>query len=116
MKRIPSIVTGLVVIVFCAIVTIAQVTSGTIFGTVMDSNGATIRNATVKITNARAGVERTVLTNETGAFVAPNLPPGTYEIIVEAPGFKRLVKTNVFLSATDRLNTGNFTLEVGGTT
>src|SRR5262245_11703237 len=114
-KLVFPIMIGLA-LVFCATMAIAQVTSGSISGTVMDSNGAGIRNAAVKIINAQAGVERTVLTNEIGAFVAPNLPPGTYAITVEAQGFKTMVKTNVYLSATDRLNAGNFTLEVGGTT
>jgi hypothetical protein len=48
--------------------------------------------------------------------VAPNVPPGAYTITVEAKGFKTLVKTPIFLSATDRLNSGIFTLEVGETT
>ncbi|MFB3903257.1 MAG: carboxypeptidase regulatory-like domain-containing protein [Acidobacteriota bacterium] len=92
---------------------LAQVTSGSVFGTVLDPSGGAIPGATVKLTDAAAGVDRTVVTNDIGAFVAPNLPPGTYTITVEAPGFKRLEKTKVFLSAADRLNAGNFILEVG---
>jgi Carboxypeptidase regulatory-like domain/TonB-dependent Receptor Plug Domain len=95
---------------------VAQVTSGSIFGTVQDPNGAAIPNVTVKLNNPATGVQRTVFTNEAGAFVVPNLPPGVYTITVEAKGFKTLVKTDIFLSATDRLNSGVFTLEIGGAT
>jgi Carboxypeptidase regulatory-like domain/TonB-dependent Receptor Plug Domain len=95
---------------------VAQVTSGSIFGTVQDPNGAALPNVTVKLNNPATGVQRTVFTNETGVFVVPNLPPGVYTISVEAKGFKTLVKTDIFLSATDRLNSGVFTLEIGGTT
>ena len=98
---------------FCGAVAVAQVTSGSISGTALDPNGAAVPNGVVKLNNPATGVERTVFTNETGSFVAPNLPPGAYTITIEAKGFKKLVKTNIFLSATDRLNAGVFTLEVG---
>jgi len=98
---------------FCGAGAVAQVTSGSISGTALDPNGAAVPNGAVKLNNPATGVERTVFTNETGSFVAPNLPPGAYTITIEAKGFKKLVKTNIFLSATDRLNAGVFTLEVG---
>jgi carboxypeptidase family protein/TonB-dependent receptor-like protein len=94
----------------------AQVTSGSISGTVQDPTGAAIPGAAVKLNNPATGVQRAVFTNVAGVFIAPNLPPGAYTITVEAKGFKTLVKTDIFLSATDRLNSGIFTLEVGGTT
>ena len=95
---------------------VAQVTSGSINGTVKDATGGVLPGATVTVTNPLAGLERTVSTNETGDFVVPGLPPGTYTIRVELQGFKTLEKTDVALSATDRLNAGVFELQVGGTT
>src|SRR5262245_61332022 len=86
----------------------AQVTSGSISGTVQDPTGADIPGAAVKLNNPATGVQRAVFTNGAGVFVAPNLPPGAYTITVEAQGFKMLVKTDIFLSATDRLNSGIF--------
>jgi len=91
----------------------AQVTSGTLFGTVKDPSGAVVVSATVTITNPAVGLSRILTTSGSGDFVAPNLPPGTYRITVEAPGFKKLEKTDVVLSATDRLNAGEFILAVG---
>jgi hypothetical protein len=91
----------------------AQVTSGSIFGSVKDPTGAVISTATVTVKNPETGVSRTVSTSETGDFVVPSLPPGTYVITVEASGFKKLEKTDVTLSAADRLNAGEFTLTLG---
>jgi hypothetical protein len=95
---------------------LAQVTSGSITGSVIDNTGALIPGATVTITSRAIGVTRTVTANEVGAFVVPNLVPGEYTIRVEAQGFKQLEKTGIQLSATDRLNLGNLEMQVGGTT
>ena len=92
-----------------------QVTSGTIFGAVQDPGGALVPNATVVVQNPAVGVTRTVQSSGDGGFVVPNLPPGTYKITVDAQGFKKLEKTDVVLSAADRLNAGVFTLAVGAT-
>jgi hypothetical protein len=95
---------------------LAQVTSGSIAGSVIDNSGALIPGATVTVASQAIGVTRTVTTNEVGAFVVPNLVPGEYTVRVEAQGFKQLEKTGVQLSATDRLNLGNLEMQVGGTT
>src|SRR5262245_59852873 len=87
-----------------------QVTSGTIFGTVKDQSGAVVPNASVIVNNGATGVSRTVATNESGGFVVPNLPPGTYTITVSAEGFKKAEQTGVILSAADRLGVGDFVL------
>ena len=73
----------------------AQVTSGTIFGSVKDPSGAFVPQAKVTATNASEGITRTVTSNEEGGFVLPNLAPGTYAITVEAAGFKKLEKTGL---------------------
>lgn len=91
----------------------AQVTSGTIFGTVQDTSGAFIPNATVTVTNPSNGITRKVATSNDGAFIVPNLLPGTYTVTADAANFKKLEKQNVILSAGDRLNAGEFVLAVG---
>src|SRR5258708_8776212 len=94
---------------------LAQVTSGTIFGTVKDSSGAYIKGATVTIADPSNGLTRTVTTSDSGEFSAPGLYPGTYTITVEAKGFKKLEKTGIVLNAADKLNAGDFGLVVGTT-
>src|SRR3981189_2904038 len=66
---------------------VAQVTSGTISGTVKDSSGAYIKGATVTIADPSNGITRTVTTSDSGEFSAPGLYPGTYTVTVEAKGF-----------------------------
>ena len=91
----------------------AQVTSGTIFGTVKDPSGLYIQGASVTISNPSNGLTRKVTTSDSGEFVAPNLLPGTYNITVEAKGFKKQESTGVVLSAADKLNAGEIVLAIG---
>ncbi|HLL76795.1 MAG TPA: TonB-dependent receptor, partial [Pyrinomonadaceae bacterium] len=51
---------------------------------------------------AKKTVVRTLTSGESGEYSAPQLPVGTYEVSVEAPGFKRYVETNVKLDVNQR--------------
>jgi hypothetical protein len=93
----------------------AQVTSGSISGSVKDSSGASVPGAMVTVSNASIGVSRSTTTSDDGGFVAPNLPPGTYEVQVEVTGFKKFQKTGIVLTAGGRVNAGDFLLDVGAT-
>ncbi|MBZ5547888.1 MAG: TonB-dependent receptor [Acidobacteriia bacterium] len=95
---------------------LAQVTSGTIFGSVKDPTGAMIKDASVTIANPANGITRTVTTGSDGTFVAPGLYPGTYTITVESKGFKKSETTGVVLSAADKLNAGEIVLAMGAAT
>lgn len=57
-------------------------------GTVVDSNGSAIANATVTITDQNTGASRTVQTDSSGNYSVAGLPPGPYSIAVAAQGFK----------------------------
>ncbi len=92
----------------------AQSTTGSISGVVKDVNGAAVPAAAVSIANPATGIQLSAESNESGEFTVPQLPPGTYTVTIEKPGFKRFEKTGVVLSASDRLNAGEFALEVGG--
>jgi hypothetical protein len=87
--------------------------AGSITGTVRDSNGGAVPGASVTIINPANNVRQTATTNEDGVFVSPQLPPGTYTISVEKAGFKKVEKSNVILSTSDKLNAGDFVLQVG---
>lgn len=57
-------------------------------GTVTDPTGAVIARAGVTMTRTGTDYKRTATTNEAGQFTIPSLPPSTYRMSVEAPGFK----------------------------
>jgi hypothetical protein len=90
----------------------AQETRGTISGTISDQQGASIPNATVKISNQETGIVTTTRTNESGIYVAPFISIGSYTINASAQGFKATVRENVEVRVGDRLQL-DFKLEVG---
>jgi len=64
-----------------------QITSGTIEGTVTDEQGAIVPGASVEIKNLDTNASRTLVTDETGRFVALALQPGPYSVTVSKQGF-----------------------------
>src|SRR5438128_12684395 len=85
------IVVSLVVFFCCGVgLAVGQEITGSLVGTVKDSNGATVKGATVTITNSDTKlVARTITTNDDGEIFAPLLPAALSDITVEATGFKR---------------------------
>ncbi|MBI3895040.1 MAG: TonB-dependent receptor [Acidobacteria bacterium] len=90
----------------------AQVTTGTILGTVSDSTGAVIPGANVVVRNVDTGITRTVTTDSAGRFRAPQLGLGSYEVTAESTGFQTAVRTGITLTI-GREATVDFTLQVG---
>src|SRR6202163_3412614 len=84
----------------------------TLNGTVADSAGKSIPAASITATNVGTNVASPTLTDSSGVYVIPNLPPGTYQVSVQKDGFKTLVKPDVVLH-TDSVVEINFTMEVG---
>ncbi|MBL8179260.1 MAG: TonB-dependent receptor [Bryobacterales bacterium] len=66
----------------------AQVPTGAIDGVIKDESGAVIPGASVSIRNRSTGASRSTKTSQEGAYSAPLLPAGEYEIRVEAKGFR----------------------------
>src|SRR5689334_3341510 len=77
----------------------SQAINGSIEGTVKDNTGAILPGVTVTVTNTDTGAQRVVITNEEGAYRAPLLPLGTYQISAELQGFKKFEQRGVTLSA-----------------
>src|SRR6202042_1056880 len=67
----------------------AQTFRGTILGTVTDSSGAALVGATVTVHNIDTGVDRITNTTTDGGYLMPELPVGTYDVIVEMSGFQK---------------------------
>ena len=84
-------------------VAMAQSTFGTLLGTVRDSSGSLVPNATVKITNVDENSVRTIQTNSNGDYEAVNSKPGRYKIEITASGFQTFTTTEVTLTARQTL-------------
>lgn len=84
----------------------AQAFRGTILGTVTDSSGAAVVNATVTIRNVDTGVERSTETNADGQYLVPELPIGNYTVTIELGGFQSSVTKGVVvdIAATVRVD------------
>ncbi|HEV2400967.1 MAG TPA: carboxypeptidase regulatory-like domain-containing protein [Candidatus Sulfotelmatobacter sp.] len=89
-------------------------TNGSITGTVKDSTGAAIAGANVQITNPDQGINRQMPTNSTGDYNQASLPPGKYDVVVTAPGFKKFQAKGVVLDVAQKARV-DVTLEVGTT-
>jgi hypothetical protein len=91
----------------------AQEITGSIVGTVTDSKGGVVANASITITNAsQLVVVRMLRTDDRGLYAAPLLPVGHYSVTAELAGFKKATRSGVELNVDDHL-TVNFTLEAG---
>ena len=82
------------VLLMCASLS-AQINTGRILGAVTDQTGGSIANATVTVTNSATGVARTLITDQAGEYVAPNLNVGTYTVKASANGFETFERQNV---------------------
>jgi hypothetical protein len=90
MKRIALII-ALSVGLSAGVCQAQAVDSQQISGSVTDSTGAVVANATVIVTNTATGFTRTAQTNADGNYVALDLPIGIYDVSVSVPGFKKEV-------------------------
>src|SRR3954449_7143421 len=86
--------------------------TGTIAGTILDPSGASVPNALVAVANTQTGLRREQRTSTDGQFIFPLLPIGTYEVSIEAGGFRRSIQTGVRVEA-DQSATLPITLQVG---
>jgi hypothetical protein len=104
-------------------VCLAQVTGGTISGSVRDSSGGAIAGAQVVVRNSETAILRSVQADNDGIYTAPNLVPGTYEIGASKNGFETVVRSGVLVTVGSeevidfRLNLGEVQtkIEVSGT-
>ncbi|MBV9081908.1 MAG: carboxypeptidase regulatory-like domain-containing protein, partial [Acidobacteriaceae bacterium] len=80
-------------------------------GSVVDPTGAAIANASVTTLQVGTDVKRSAATNNDGEFRLPSLPPATYRVTVEAPGFKTYVQEVTLLA--DQTGTLPVHLELG---
>jgi Carboxypeptidase regulatory-like domain len=72
--------------------------SGDLTGTVTDPSGAAVANATITVTQAARGFQRTASTDQGGEFRVTGLAPADYEVSVSASGFETVVQKAVTIA------------------
>src|SRR4029078_4309825 len=87
-------------------------TFGAISGEARDASGAVIVGATVTAVNADTNASRTLITNEAGGYNFPSLAPGFYNLRIEKPGFKTVVRNRVELQVQQSARV-DFELQIG---
>jgi hypothetical protein len=93
-------------------VAFAQSDRGTITGTVSDPAGAVVANAPIQAKNTGTGVEYASATSATGNYTLLQLPPGTYQVNVTVPGFKKYSRSGLTVEVAQTLRI-DISLEVG---
>src|SRR5471032_694462 len=73
-------------------------TTGQIIGTIVDAQGGVLPGVTVSATSPQLQGTRTAVTDGSGTFRFPTLPPGTYAIKANLSGFQDAAQENVFVS------------------
>src|SRR5262245_38258022 len=93
---------------------LAQITTGTVAGSVKDPSGAVIPGVTVVLTSETRGTKSApTVTNETGDFVIPNVTPDTYSLEVSLEGFKTAQRAGIVVSGGARVGLGTTVIEPG---
>ena len=84
---------------FLAILSVAnaQQTTATLLGSVSDASGAAVAGVAIQAANLATNVQREAVTDASGSYTLPNLPPGTYRVTATKTGFQVARAENVTL-------------------
>ena len=111
-RFVPFVPFLLLVVVFLATSTALAQSTSTLQGTVTDTKGAVLPNATVVVRNRSTSAERTTQTDSDGYYQLAALPPGVYSVEVRVQGFKTGVADQVTLEVA-KTAVQNFQMDVG---
>jgi hypothetical protein len=99
-------------LVFSSSVLRAQSTTASLTGRVIDPSKALISGARIAGINTATNFRYETTSNPSGEYHLTNLPPGLYELEIEKPGFKKLIKPDVTLHVQDTIEI-DFELTLG---
>src|SRR5689334_7666689 len=91
----------------------AQTYTASIRGSITDSTKAVVPSAVVTVTDVERNVPYSTKADTAGRYVLPTLPPGTYTLSVEAPGFSKYAQP-AFALAVQQQATIDVELSVSG--
>jgi outer membrane receptor protein involved in Fe transport len=115
MNRLKRTVLALILSMGTAALSHGQVFTVTLSGLVTDQSGGSVPNAALHIRNLETNDTREIETGPDGRYSFTQIRPGSYELTVEAKGFKRFVQPSITLNASQAAEF-NPTMEVGEST
>jgi hypothetical protein len=86
---------------------------GQILGTLRDQTGAVVPNTKITAVQTSTGLTRSTVSGPEGSYTLSQLPVGTYDVIVEASGFKRATSSGITLDVSQQREV-DFTLTLAG--
>lgn len=98
MRVLTAVVCAILLLLVPGLVLAQGAATGDIHVMVKDPKGGAVTNATVTARDAARGLDRTSKSSTSGEYALILLPPGTYDVTVEAPGFNRMVATGVVVT------------------
>jgi hypothetical protein len=81
----------------------AQTSTGALNGTITDPNGLAIQGASITVHSVATGIDTPLISNETGAYGAPYLQPGKYDVTISKSGFQDVTTQGVAIHVGERL-------------
>src|SRR5213592_930345 len=105
-------VTLLFLMLVVSIPAFAQLSTGSLSGTVTDPSGAAVAGATVTATQTASGRSLVTVSTDAGLYAFPNLDVGPYMLTVEIAGFKKLSRPSIVIAISTK-SVVDVTLEVG---
>ncbi len=92
----------------------AQLTTGTLSGTVYDSTGAVVPGANVTLVNSATHDILTTVSDSSGYFTFAAVEPGSYSVAITAKGFNTWKQTEIPMNPGDHRQVSGIKLTVGG--
>jgi hypothetical protein len=111
-KEMPRTLSTAVWLLLLLTVTLSAQNSSVIFGTVTDPTGAALAHAKMSAANQATGEANHVETNDVGDYIFPDLPPGTYKLACQVPGFQTLEQAGIVLEV-DRRERVDLHMKIG---
>ena len=104
MRRASALLVCVFVLLACAAPALAQQTTGTITGRLVDGQGAAVPGVTVTGRNTQTGFIRTSVTDGEGIYRLTALPVGTYDVTAELAGFTKVENKAIVLNVGQSLD------------
>jgi len=114
--RAASAIAAFALIQFVGTPARAQIFTGSISGTVVDTSGGSVPQAALALKQTGTGLALQTESEANGRFVFPSVEPGEYTLTIEKTGFKTFEQKGIALQTGERLALGSLTLTVGEVT